>query len=96
MFGNQQSGGNNNKSGPNMGNMMSMFADLMSNNTDNNDMPDLNTMKNMAQSMGGKQKKGTKNSFNESAYRKIAAQKKLKKKLASQKKENNDKIDSSE
>jgi hypothetical protein len=96
MFGNQQSGGNNNNGGPNMGNMMSMFADLMSNNTDNNDMPDLNTMKNMAQSMGGKQKKGTKNSFNESAYRKIAAQKKLKKKLASQKKENNYKIDSSE
>ena len=96
MFGNQQSGGNNNKGGPNMGNMMSMFADLMSNNTDNDDMPDLNTMKNMAQSMGGKQKKGTKNSFNESAYRKIAAQKKLKKKLASQRKENNDKINSSE
>ena len=88
MFGNQTGGGTscNPGGGANMGNMMSMFADLMANNNDN-EMPDLNAMKNMAQNMGGKQKKGGKNSFNESAYRKIAAQKKLKKKLATQKKE---------
>jgi len=91
MFGNQGGGSTGGPAGraggANMGNMMSMFADLMANNNDNNDIPDLNAMKNMAQNMGGKQKKGTKNSFNESAYRKIAAQKKLKKKLATQKKE---------
>ena len=90
MFGNSSNGSKG--GGANMGNMMNMFADLMSNNDDNNEMPDLNTMKNMAQTMGGKQKKGTKNTFNESALRKLAAQKKLKKKLAAQKKDlkNND------
>ncbi len=90
MFGNSSNGSKG--GGANMGNMMNMFADLMSNNENNNEMPDLNTMRNMAQNMGGKQKKGTKNTFNESALRKLAAQKKLKKKLAAQKKDlkNND------
>ena len=93
MFGNHPNSSQSGKGGgANMGNMMSMFADLMSNNNGNNEMPDLNTMRNMAQNMGGKQKKGTKNTFNESALRKLATQKKLKKKLAAQKKnlKNND------
>ena len=77
MFGNNQNQSNNKS--PNMGNMMSMFADLMSNNND--DMPDINSMKNMAKSMGGNQK-GTRSGFSDSNYRKLAAQKKARKKLA--------------
>jgi len=82
MFGNQQN--NNKPNQKNMGDMMSMFADLMSNKNDN-DMPDLNTMRNMAKNMGNK--KGTKNAFNEAGYKKIAAQKKLKRKLEARKQE---------
>ena len=77
MFGNNQD--QSKGKAPNMGNMMSMFADLMSNNND--DMPDINSMKNMAKSMGGSQK-GTRSGFSDSNYRKLAAQKKARKKLA--------------
>ena len=90
MFGNQGGGGGgggrggSGGGGANMGNMMNMFADLMSNNNEN-EMPDINTMRNMSQNMAGKQKKGTKSGFNEGSYRKIAAQKKLKKKIAQKK-----------
>jgi hypothetical protein len=85
MFGNNQNQSNGNSNGnssANMGNMMSMFADLMANQNNNNDMPDLNTMKNMAKNMGNK-KNNMKQGFNEGAYRKLAAAKKAKKKLAS-------------
>tara|TARA_B000000441_G_C21734861_1_gene349128 strand:+ start:269 stop:1354 length:1086 start_codon:yes stop_codon:yes gene_type:complete len=78
MFGNNQEQSKG-KAPPNMGNMMSMFADLMSNNND--DMPDINSMKNMAKSMGGNQK-GSRSGFSDSNYRKLAAQKKARKKLA--------------
>ena len=78
MFGNQNQQ-NNKGGGANMGNMMNMFADLMSNSNDN-DMPDLNTMKNMANKMN--KSKNSRGSFNDSAYRKLAAQKKAKQKLS--------------
>jgi hypothetical protein len=55
-----------------MANMMGMFADMMNNNGD--DMPNLNNLKKAA--------KSNNTSFNEPGYRKVAAQKKLKKKLA--------------
>lgn len=81
MFGNNQNQSNS-KSSANMGNMMSMFADLMANQNNNDDMPDLNTMKNMAKNMNTK-KSNMKQGFNEGAYRKLAAAKKARKKLAS-------------
>lgn len=65
--------------GPNMGNMMGMFADMMNNNNNGDDMPDLNNLKKMA--------KSNNTSFNEPGYRKVAAQKKLKKKLAEKNKQ---------
>lgn len=75
MFGNQNAGkGANNMA--NMGNMMNMFSEMMSNNG-GDDMPDLNTIRNMA-----KNTKGGRTGINEGAYKKIAAQKKLRKKLA--------------
>lgn len=75
MFGNQNaSKGANNMA--NMGNMMNMFSEMMSNNG-GDDMPDLNTIRNMA-----KNTKGGRTGINEGAYKKIAAQKKLRKKLA--------------
>jgi len=84
MFGNQNNMGKNNNMGnnnmANMGNMMSMFSGMMTNNKENGEMPDLDTIKNMAKS--GKTK------VNEGAYKKIAAQKKLRKKLAEKKKIN--------
>jgi len=67
--------GNNNMA--NMGNMMSMFSEMMANNNGEGDMPDLNTIKSMA-----KNKKGGRSAVNEGAYKKLAAQKKLRKKLA--------------
>jgi hypothetical protein len=80
MFGNQNSasGGNNMA---NMGNMMNMFSEMMANNGDG-DMPDLNTIKNMAKNKGGR------TGVNEGAYKKLAAQKKLRKKLAEKNKNN--------
>jgi hypothetical protein len=87
MFGNQNNMGknnmgknNNNNNMPNManmGNMMSMFSEMMANNNGDGDMPDLNTIKNMA-----KNKDGGRSCVNEGAYKKLAAQKKLRKKLA--------------
>lgn len=80
MFGNQNSaGGGNNMA--NMGNMMNMFSEMMANNGDG-DMPDLNTIKNMAKNKGGR------TGVNEGAYKKLAAQKKLRKKLAEKNKNN--------
>lgn len=79
MFGNQTNTGNNNMA--NMGNMMNMFSDMMANNSDG-DMPDLNTIKNMAKNKGGR------TGINEGAYKKLAAQKKLRKKLAEKNKNN--------
>lgn len=75
MFGNQNNTGNN------MGNMMNMFSEMMANNNDG-DIPDLNTIKNMAKNKGGK------TGINEGAYKKLAAQKKLRKKLAEKNKNN--------
>lgn len=72
MFGQNQGGRKEGGGGPNMANMMGMFADMMNNNGD--DMPDLNNLKKAA--------KTNNTSFNEPGYRKVAAQKKLKKKLA--------------
>lgn len=77
MFGNQNSAGGGN----NMGNMMNMFSEMMANNGDG-DMPDLNTIKNMAKNKGGR------TGVNEGAYKKLAAQKKLRKKLAEKNKNN--------
>tara|TARA_Y100000389_G_scaffold143127_2_gene141260 strand:+ start:3529 stop:4620 length:1092 start_codon:yes stop_codon:yes gene_type:complete len=81
MFGNQNNMGKNNNMGnnnmANMGNMMSMFSEMMANNNGEGDMPDLNTIKSMA-----KNKKGGRSAVNEGAYKKLAAQKKLRKKLA--------------
>jgi hypothetical protein len=81
MFGkqNQNSTGANNMA--NMGNMMNMFSEMMANNGDG-DMPDLNTIKNMAKNKGGR------TGVNEAAYKKLAAQKKLRKKLAEKNKNN--------
>jgi len=87
MFGNQQEGNGKKNTGANMGNMMSMFADLMSQNQNNNDdLPDLNTMKNMAKDMNTG-KKGTRSGVNEQGYKKLAMQKKLKKKLSNKHKQ---------
>jgi len=72
MFGQNQGGRKEGGGGPNMANMMGMFADMMNNNGD--DMPNLNNLKKAA--------KSNNTSFNEPGYRKVAAQKKLKKKLA--------------
>jgi hypothetical protein len=80
MFGQNQGGrkgGGGGGGGPNMANMMGMFADMMNNNGD--DMPDLNNLKKAA--------KSNNTSFNEPGYRKVAAQKKLKKKLAEKNKQ---------
>lgn len=83
MFGNQNqnqnSAGANNMA--NMGNMMNMFSEMMANNGDG-DMPDLNTIKNMAKNKGGR------TGVNEAAYKKLATQKKLRKKLAEKNKNN--------
>ena len=82
MFGNQNGtcgGGPNNMA--NMGNMMNMFSEMMAKNGDG-DMPDLNTIKNMAKNKGGR------TGVNEGAYKKLAAQKKLRKKLAEKNKNN--------
>jgi len=77
MFGNDNNVGSKKNAGmANMGNMMNMFSEMMS-NSNGDDMPDLNTIKNMA-----KNSKGNKTGFNEGAYKKLAAQKKLRKKLA--------------
>lgn len=75
MFGQNQGGrkGGGGGGGANMANMMGMFADMMNNNG-GEDMPDLNNLKKMA--------KSNNTQFNEPGYRKVAAQKKLKKKLA--------------
>ena len=81
MFGNseEKSMGKKNN-GPDMSNMMGMMADLMSNNQD--EMPNLNDLKNMSKTMGGKQKKGTKSGgINEAAYRKMQMRRKMQKKL---------------
>lgn len=75
MFGNQNAGKSTNNMA-NMGNMMNMFGEMMSNNG-GDDMPDLNTIRNMA-----KNTKGGRTGINDGAYKKIAAQKKLRKKLA--------------
>lgn len=77
MFGQNQGGRKGGGGGPNMANMMGMFADMMNNNGD--DMPDLNNLKKAA--------KSNNTSFNEPGYRKVAAQKKLKKKLAEKNKQ---------
>lgn len=77
MFGQNQGGKKSGGRGPNMANMMGMFADMMNNNGD--DMPDLNNLKKAA--------KTNNTSFNEPGYRKVAAQKKLKKKLAEKNKQ---------
>jgi hypothetical protein len=80
MFGNDNNAGSKKNAGmanmANMGNMMNMFSEMMS-NSNGDDMPDLNSIKNMA-----KNSKGNKTGFNEGAYKKLAAQKKLRKKLA--------------
>ena len=80
MFGNENNVGSKKNAGMgnmgNMGNMMNMFSEMMS-NSNGEDIPDLNTIKNMA-----KNSKGNKTGFNEGAYKKLAAQKKLRKKLA--------------
>ena len=86
MFGNQQQGSGQKNSGANMGNMMSMFADLMSQNKNNDDLPDLNTMKNMAKDINTG-KKGTRSGINDQRYKKLAMQKKLKKKLSNKHKQ---------
>lgn len=86
MFGNQQQGNGQKNSGANMGNMMSMFADLMSQNKNNDDLPDLNTMKNMAKDINTG-KKGTRSGINDQGYKKLAMQKKLKKKLSNKHKQ---------
>lgn len=81
MFGNQNNMGKNNNMGnnnmANMGNMMSMFSEMMANNNGDADMPDLNAIKSMAKNKGG-----GRSAVNEGAYKKLAAQKKLRKKLA--------------
>jgi len=81
MFGNQNNMGKNNNMGnnnmANMGNMMSMFSEMMANNNGDGDMPDLNAIKSMAKNKGG-----GRSAVNEGAYKKLAAQKKLRKKLA--------------
>jgi len=61
----------------NMGNMMSMFSEMMANNNGDADIPDLNAIKSMAKNKGG-----GRSAVNEGAYKKLAAQKKLRKKLA--------------
>ena len=81
MFGNQNNMGKNNNMGnnnmANMGNMMSMFSEMMANNNGDGDMPDLNAIKSMAKNKGG-----GRSTVNEGAYKKLATQKKLRKKLA--------------
>ena len=76
MFGNQNNMGKNNNMA-NMGNMMSMFSEMMANNNGEGDMPDLNAIKSMAKNKGG-----GRSVVNEGAYKKLATQKKLRKKLA--------------
>ena len=81
MFGNQNNMGKNNNMGnnnmANMGNMMNMFSEMMANNNGDADMPDLNAIKSMAKNKGG-----GRSVVNEGAYKKLATQKKLRKKLA--------------
>ena len=81
MFGNQNQNSTGANNMANMGNMMNMFSEMMANNGDG-DMPDLNTIKNMAKNKGGR------TGVNEAAYKKLAAQKKLRKKLAEKNKNN--------
>ena len=78
----QQKGG---AKGPDLANIMSMMSSMMGSGGEDNDFSSI--LKGMAKNAKGSAPKGSRTAVNESALKKIAKAKKLKKKLHERKKE---------